>query len=208
VSVTCVDKDAGKIERLKRGEIPIFEPGLDQLVASNAAAGRLGFTTDLNAAVEGKYDAAICLFSSISYNLTIADLKRTVQGLYDHLRAPGVMVFDTHFTKKGFVDGHRGEDVFDDGRVMGARLSVSKREGDVGQVTFSYLIKDGAKTIVLRDDVHRLGLFDREDLLRIMREVGFVETGAYLDWTFRKATGENQFRDVVFVGCKPGAGSI
>ena len=53
VSVTCVDKDAGKIERLKRGEIPIFEPGLDQLVASNAAAGRLSFTTDLNAAVNG-----------------------------------------------------------------------------------------------------------------------------------------------------------
>jgi UDPglucose 6-dehydrogenase len=53
VSVTCVDKDAGKIERLARGEIPIFEPGLDQLVASNAAAGRLSFTTDLNAAVSG-----------------------------------------------------------------------------------------------------------------------------------------------------------
>jgi UDPglucose 6-dehydrogenase len=52
-SVTCVDKDAGKIERLARGEIPIFEPGLDQLVASNAAAGRLSFTTDLNAAVSG-----------------------------------------------------------------------------------------------------------------------------------------------------------
>jgi len=51
VSVTCVDKDAGKIGRLVRGEIPIFEPGLDQLVASNAAAGRLSFTTDLNAAV-------------------------------------------------------------------------------------------------------------------------------------------------------------
>ena len=50
VSVTCVDKDAGKIERLVRGEIPIFEPGLDQLVASNAAAGRLSFTTDLNGA--------------------------------------------------------------------------------------------------------------------------------------------------------------
>jgi len=53
VSVTCVDKDAGKIERLKCGEIPIFEPGLDQLVAGNAAAGRLSFTTDLNAAVDG-----------------------------------------------------------------------------------------------------------------------------------------------------------
>ena len=53
VSVTCVDKDTGKIERLTRGEVPIFEPGLDQLVASNAAAGRLSFTTDLNAAVNG-----------------------------------------------------------------------------------------------------------------------------------------------------------
>jgi UDPglucose 6-dehydrogenase len=52
-SVACVDKDAGKIELLTRGEIPIFEPGLHQLVASNAAAGRLSFTTDLNAAVSG-----------------------------------------------------------------------------------------------------------------------------------------------------------
>src|SRR6266496_634341 len=51
VNVSCVDKDAGKIDRLSRGEIPIYEPGLDQLVAGNAAAGRLRFTTDLKAAV-------------------------------------------------------------------------------------------------------------------------------------------------------------
>ena len=162
-----------------------------------------GDMRDLDAVVDGEYDAAVCLFSSISYNLTMPDLRRTIQGLYDHLAEPGVVVFDTHFTKKGFMDGHRGEDVFDDGRVIGARLSVSKREGDVGQLSFSYLIKDGPKTIVLRDDVHRLGLFDHEDFLRTMREVGLVRTGAYLDWTFKKARGENQFRDVVFAGCKP-----
>ncbi len=51
VSVTCVDNDAGKIERLRQGEIPIYEPGLDQLVASNVAAGRLNFTTELKPAV-------------------------------------------------------------------------------------------------------------------------------------------------------------
>lgn len=49
--VTCVDKDADKIAALGRGEIPIFEPGLDALVATNVKAGRLDFTTDLTGPV-------------------------------------------------------------------------------------------------------------------------------------------------------------
>src|SRR3954454_5956107 len=53
VSVTCVDNDAGKIERLRQGEIPIYEPGLDHLVAGNVASGRLSFTTELKPAVTG-----------------------------------------------------------------------------------------------------------------------------------------------------------
>jgi len=51
--VVCVDKDAGKIAALERGEIPIFEPGLDKLVADNKAKGRLHFSTDLATAVKG-----------------------------------------------------------------------------------------------------------------------------------------------------------
>jgi len=49
--VVCVDKDAGKIERLQRNEIPIYEPGLEDLVRRNQAEGRLRFSTDLPAAV-------------------------------------------------------------------------------------------------------------------------------------------------------------
>ncbi|HUC73306.1 MAG TPA: UDP-glucose/GDP-mannose dehydrogenase family protein [Stellaceae bacterium] len=53
VEVVCVDKDDAKITRLQRGEVPIFEPGLEALVARNAAAGRISFTTDLTMAVAG-----------------------------------------------------------------------------------------------------------------------------------------------------------
>lgn len=49
--VVCVDIDADKVARLDRGEVPIFEPGLDDLVAANRRAGRLRFTTDAGAAV-------------------------------------------------------------------------------------------------------------------------------------------------------------
>jgi UDPglucose 6-dehydrogenase len=50
--VVCADIDANKIDRLNRGEIPIFEPGLDKLVERNLEDGRLRFTTDVAAAVE------------------------------------------------------------------------------------------------------------------------------------------------------------
>ncbi len=49
--VTCIDKDASKIARLEKGEIPIFEPGLDALVARNVREGRLKFTTESAQAV-------------------------------------------------------------------------------------------------------------------------------------------------------------
>lgn len=49
--VVCVDKMPEKIEALKKGQIPIFEPGLDVIVSNNAKAGRLSFTTDLKTAV-------------------------------------------------------------------------------------------------------------------------------------------------------------
>lgn len=51
-SVVCVDVDKGKIERLNNGIIPIYEPGLQELIVNNTKAGRLVFTTNAQAAVE------------------------------------------------------------------------------------------------------------------------------------------------------------
>ncbi|RDC59250.1 UDP-glucose 6-dehydrogenase [Alteripontixanthobacter maritimus] len=51
--VVCIDKDQSKIDRLHEGVMPIYEPGLDALVASNVASGRLTFTTDLAEGIDG-----------------------------------------------------------------------------------------------------------------------------------------------------------
>ena len=53
LDVVCVDKNADKIDRLNRGELPLYEPGLDSLMAGNVKGGRLSFTTDLGQAVNG-----------------------------------------------------------------------------------------------------------------------------------------------------------
>ena len=51
--VVCIDKDASKIDRLLAGVMPIYEPGLAELVAGNVQAGRLSFSTDLAASIDG-----------------------------------------------------------------------------------------------------------------------------------------------------------
>src|SRR5581483_9507928 len=53
IDVVCVDKDAAKIESLRAGRMPIFEPGLDKLVENNVKDGRLSFSTDITHAVKG-----------------------------------------------------------------------------------------------------------------------------------------------------------
>ncbi|MDE0335361.1 MAG: UDP-glucose/GDP-mannose dehydrogenase family protein [Defluviicoccus sp.] len=53
IDVVCVDRDSSKIDMLRGGEIPIYEPGLESLVRSNVGAGRLSFATETEAAVAG-----------------------------------------------------------------------------------------------------------------------------------------------------------
>ncbi|HEU0043864.1 UDP-glucose/GDP-mannose dehydrogenase family protein [Sphingomonas sp.] len=92
--VVCVDKDADKIDALKAGRMPIYEPGLDQLVAANVAAGRLSFTTDLAPAVDGA-DAVFIAVGTPTRADGHADLSyvfAATEEIADALTGPTVVV--------------------------------------------------------------------------------------------------------------------
>jgi UDPglucose 6-dehydrogenase len=92
--VTCVDVDRAKIERLGRGEIPIYEPGLTELVSRNTQAQRLHFTTDLGAAVK------IARIVLLAVGTPAADdgsadesaLWKVVESIAPHLRSDAIVV--------------------------------------------------------------------------------------------------------------------
>ena len=80
--VTCVDKDAAKIAALTRGEVPIYEPGLNDLVAANTRAGRLKFTNDLPGAVK----AADAVFIGVGTPSRRGDGHADLSFVYDAAR--------------------------------------------------------------------------------------------------------------------------
>ena len=95
VSVSCVDQDAAKIAGLRRGEMPIYEPGLAALVAANVAAGRLSFTTDLAAAVAGADAVFIAVGTPSRRGDGHADLSyvfAAAEAIGRALRGPAVVV--------------------------------------------------------------------------------------------------------------------
>ena len=92
--VTCVDKDSTKVEALLGGRIPIFEPGLDELVANNVAAGRLQFTLDIAEALPGADAVFIAVGTPSRRGDGHADLSyvyAAAKEMAQHLR-PGAVV--------------------------------------------------------------------------------------------------------------------
>lgn len=82
IEVCCVDKDAAKIERLKNNEIPIYEPGLEDMVAKQVEKGRLSFTTDLAEAMEG----STAVFIAVGTPTRVEDGHADMTYVYDAVR--------------------------------------------------------------------------------------------------------------------------
>jgi UDPglucose 6-dehydrogenase len=93
--VVCIDKDPGKIDQLKAGIMPIYEPGLAELVAANVAAGRLRFTTDLSEGINGAAAIFIAVGTPSRRGDGHADLSfvhAVAQEVGQHLTNPAVIV--------------------------------------------------------------------------------------------------------------------
>ena len=132
--VTCVDKDAGKIEALKQGVIPIFEPGLEDLVATNVREGRLSFTTDLAAGLAGADAAFIAVGTPSRRGDGHADLSYVHAVAREIAEAtPGPLVVVT----KSTVPVGTGDEVE---RIM----RETRPDGDYAVVSNPEFLREGA----------------------------------------------------------------
>jgi len=94
MNVVCVDKDEAKVGALKSGQIPIYEPGLEEIVAKNQRAGRLRFTTDLKSGIQ----SALAIFIAVGTpprpdgapDLTF--VRQVAQAISDHMNGYKVVV--------------------------------------------------------------------------------------------------------------------
>ncbi len=139
--VTCVDKDARQIAALTRGEVPIYEPGLNELIAANARAGRLKFTNNLAGAVK----AADAVFIAVGTPSRRGDGHADLTFVYDAAReiAAAVDGFTVVITKSTVPVG-TGDEVE---RI----IREARADADVAVVSNPEFLREGA---AIRDFKH------------------------------------------------------
>jgi len=139
--VTCVDKDRGKIDALERGEMPIYEPGLNDLVAVNARAGRLKFTAELAPAVA----AADAVFIAVGTPSRRGDGHADLTFVYDAAREiAGALDGFTVVITKSTVPVGTGDEVE---RV----IRETRAQADFAVVSNPEFLREGA---AIRDFKH------------------------------------------------------
>src|ERR671914_708664 len=161
VDVTCVDIDADKIARLSAGEIPIYEPGLEQLVTKNRQSGRLRFTTDIKQAVE----EALVIFLAVGTppkpdgSPDLSFVEAAVKSVAEHMNGYKVIV------TKSTVPIGTGEHIR---KLIGER---KKTRANFGVVSNPEFLREGAAiNDFMRPDRVVIGSAD-EEAVAIMRDL-------------------------------------
>src|SRR5256714_4685514 len=161
VDVTCVDVDEEKIERLSHGVMPIYEPGLEQLVTKNSQAGRLRFTTDVKQAVE----QALVIFLAVGTppkpdgSPDLSYLEAAASSIADYMNGYKVVV------TKSTVPIGTGEHIR---KLIGER---KKTKANFGVVSNPEFLREGAAiNDFMRPDRVVIGCRD-EEAIAIMKDL-------------------------------------
>lgn len=126
----------------------------------------------INFSMGKQYDVITCLFSSIGYVKTYANLKKTINNFVKHLKTGGVLIVEPWFTKKVFRDGHHHADLYKDDRIAIARVAYSKSHRNLGVIDMIYTISEKGKGLKQSKDRHVFGLFDTETTKKYLKEAG------------------------------------
>jgi len=159
--VTCIDSDAPKIQQLRSGSLPIFEPGLDALVASNVEAGRLSFTTESAAAIR----AADAIFLAVGTPSRRGDGFADLSYVYDAARgiAPEIEGYTVVVIKSTVPVGTNDE--------VDAIIRKLRPDADFAVVSNPEFLREGAAIEDFkRPDRIVIGT-DDERARRVMREL-------------------------------------
>jgi len=160
MDVVCVDKDEAKIESLRSGHIPIYEPGLEAIVAKNERAGRLRFTTDLKTSIEQSLAVFIAVGTPPnpdgSPDLTF--LRQVAEAIADHMNGYKVVV-----TKSTVPTGT--------GRMIEQILKSRNGRHEFSVVSNPEFLREGsAVSDFLRPDRIVIGASDRR-AVEVMQEI-------------------------------------
>jgi UDPglucose 6-dehydrogenase len=160
-SVICVDSDGGKIARITDGEMPIYEPGLDALVAKNMREGRLEFTTDIRSAIE-KSLVVMLAVGTPSANDGSADMSQIEAVALEIARAlNGYKVIVTKSTVPVGAAGYIKK-IIDENKQSNCRYSVASNP--------EFLREGAAINDFMRPDRVVLGCVD-EEAVAIMKDL-------------------------------------
>ena len=118
-----------------------------------------------------RFDAVVCMFSSIGYVRTEERLSSAIASMARHLEPGGVLVVEPWLSPDVWMDRHVGAVFVDDPELKIARMNVAQREGTVSMFEFEYLVgtPDGIERFTER---HELGLFTVEQYLQAFRIAG------------------------------------
>lgn len=156
-----------------------LDPGLLEIAAQRNPGVPLHQADMTDFDLGTRFDAVTCLFSSVGYAQTLANLERAISAMARHLNPGGVVLVEPWFSPDDWVDGHPHAVLVDEPDLKIARMNVSTSRDKLSVLHFHYLVAD-TEHVSHFDEQHYLGLFTHEEYLRAFAGTGLEVS--YDDW--------------------------